>query len=64
MSGYGGMFSFGHAAFFGIGAYADAYLLVSYGISPWVAMVVGGALAAAFGVVTAFASLRYRLAGF
>ena len=27
MSGYGGMFSFGHAAFFGIGAYTDAYLL-------------------------------------
>ena len=26
MSGYGGMFSFGHAAFFGIGAYTDAYL--------------------------------------
>jgi branched-chain amino acid transport system permease protein len=63
MSGYGGMFSFGHAAFFGIGAYADAYLLVSHGISPWVAMVVGAVLAAAFGVLTAFASLRYRLAG-
>ena len=29
MSGYGGMFSFGHAAFFGIGAYTDAYLLTS-----------------------------------
>ena len=34
MSGYGGMFSFGHAAFFGIGAYTDAYLLVEHGISP------------------------------
>jgi branched-chain amino acid transport system permease protein len=63
MSGYGGMFSFGHAAFFGIGAYADAYLLVTHGVSPWVAMLVGGALAAAFGVATAMASLRYRLAG-
>jgi branched-chain amino acid transport system permease protein len=63
MGGYGGLFSFGHAAFFGIGAYADAYLLVTHGISPWIAMLVGGALAAAFGVLTAFASLRYRLAG-
>jgi branched-chain amino acid transport system permease protein len=63
MSGFGGMFSFGHAAFFGIGAYADAYLLVAHGISPWVAMPVGGALAACFGVAAAFASLRYRLAG-
>ncbi len=63
MSGYGGLFSFGHAAYFGIGAYLDAYLLVTHGISPWIAMVLGGGLAAAFGVLTAFASLRYRLAG-
>jgi branched-chain amino acid transport system permease protein len=63
MSGFGGMFSFGHAAFFGIGAYTDAYLLVSHGISPWVSMVVGPALAAGFGVLTAFLSLRYKLAG-
>lgn len=63
MSGYGGMFSFGHAAFFGIGAYTDAYLLVDHGISPWISMVVGAVLAAAFGVLTAFLSLRYRLAG-
>ncbi len=63
MSGYGGMFSFGHAAFFGIGAYVDAYLLVDHGISPWVAMVVGAAAAALFGVATAYASLRYKLAG-
>ena len=41
MSGYGGMFSFGHAAFFGIGAYTDAYLVVEHEISPWIAMVVG-----------------------
>lgn len=63
MSGYGGMFSFGHAAFFGIGAYADAYLLVQHGISPWIGMVVGAVVAAAFGMLTAYASLRYKLAG-
>jgi branched-chain amino acid transport system permease protein len=63
MSGFGGMFSFGHAAFFGIGAYVDAYLLVSHGISPWASMVVGAGLAAGFGVATAYLLLRYRLAG-
>lgn len=63
MSGYGGMFSFGHAAFFGIGAYTDAYLLVQFGISPWLSMVIGFIFAAAFGVATAFVSLRYRVAG-
>lgn len=63
MSGYGGMFSFGHAAFFGIGAYTDAYLLVAHGISPWLSMVVGAVLAAAVGVVIAYLCLRYKLAG-
>lgn len=63
MSGYGGMFSFGHAAFFGIGAYTDAYLLVAHGISPWLAMVVGAALAAVAGVGIAYLCLRYKLAG-
>lgn len=63
MSGYGGMFSFGHAAFFGIGAYTDAYLLVERGTSPWVAMLVGAAISAAAGTIIAFLCLRYRLAG-
>jgi branched-chain amino acid transport system permease protein len=63
MSGYGGMFSFGHAAFFGIGAYTDAYLLVEHGISPWIAMLVGAAISAAAGILIAFLCLRYRLAG-
>lgn len=63
MSGYGGMFSFGHAAFFGIGAYTDAYLLVDHGISPWLSMVIGALLSAFAGVVIAYLCLRYRLAG-
>ncbi|WP_199435507.1 branched-chain amino acid ABC transporter permease [Qaidamihabitans albus] len=63
MSGYGGLFSFGHAAFFGIGAYTDAYLVVEHGISPWIAMVVGAAIAALAGVGIASLCLRYELAG-
>lgn len=63
MSGYGGLFSFGHAAFFGIGAYADAYLVVEHGYSPWVAMVLGALIAAFAGVVIATLCLRYALAG-
>jgi branched-chain amino acid transport system permease protein len=63
MSGYGGMFSFGHAAFFGIGAYTDAVLLTKFGISPWLSMILGGALAAGAGVLIAYLCLKYRLAG-
>jgi branched-chain amino acid transport system permease protein len=63
MSGYGGLFSFGHAAFFGVGAYTDAYLMVEHAISPWIAMAAGAALAAIVGIGIAFLCLRYELAG-
>ena len=46
MGGYAGMFSFGQAAFFGIGAYTSSYLLVSFHVNPWIGLVVGGIVAA------------------
>ena len=42
MGGYAGMFSFGQAAFFGIGAYTSSYLFVTHGVSPWLGLVAGG----------------------
>jgi len=39
--GYAGQISLGHAAFFGMGAYASAILTTRYGWSPWLAMGVG-----------------------
>ncbi|GGJ50070.1 branched-chain amino acid ABC transporter permease [Streptomyces brasiliensis] len=61
MSGYGGMFSFGHAAYFGIGAYTDTYLLVTFGWSPWLALVVGAALAALVAAGIGYVAFRYKL---
>jgi len=57
--GYAGIISLGHAAFFGLGAYA-AGLLAKYGWinEPTVALVVAGLLAAAVGFVTSFLVLR------
>jgi branched-chain amino acid transport system permease protein len=46
MGGYAGMFSFGQAAFFGIGAYASSWLLTAHGVNPWLGLLVGGVLAA------------------
>lgn len=63
MSGFGGMFSFGHAAYFGLGAYVSVWLLVERGISPWIGMVVGMIVAAAFAAFVGFLALRYRLKG-
>lgn len=63
MSGFGGMFNFGNAAYFGLGAYADTYLLVEHGISPWIGMVVGCALAAVLAAGIGFLTFRYNVRG-
>jgi branched-chain amino acid transport system permease protein len=63
MSGFGGMFSFGHAAYFGIGAYVTAVLLVDFGISPWIGLIAGMIVAAGAGVGISYLALRYKLTG-
>jgi branched-chain amino acid transport system permease protein len=52
--------SLGHAAFFGIGAYTSMLLLINYGISPWVGMLVGGIIAAAISLFLSYPTLRLR----
>jgi branched-chain amino acid transport system permease protein len=51
--GFAGLISFGHAAFFGIGAYASTILGVKAEITPWIGIWVGGLLAAAGGTLLA-----------
>ncbi|MEN6439157.1 MAG: branched-chain amino acid ABC transporter permease [Syntrophobacter sp.] len=46
MGGYAAMFSFGQVAFFGIGAYASSFLLLTFNISPWIGLVAGGLISA------------------
>ena len=63
MSGYAGQFSFGHAAFFGIGAYTSSILYMDHGLSPWIGIFIGMAIAALVGVLIGFLSFRYKLRG-
>jgi branched-chain amino acid transport system permease protein len=63
MGGFAGQFSFGHAAFFGIGAYTTAVVVTDYALSPWLGILLGATLAAAFGVLVGFLSFRYGLKG-
>ncbi|MBI4636463.1 MAG: branched-chain amino acid ABC transporter permease [Candidatus Rokubacteria bacterium] len=63
LGGYAGQFSFGHAAFFGIGAYTSTLLLLHWGVSPWLGMLAGGCLATAFGLLAGYLSFRYGLRG-
>ena len=60
LGGYAGQFSLGHTAFFGIGAYTSTLLFLKFGISPWLGMLAGGALAALVGVGIGLITLRLR----
>ena len=64
LGGYGGQLSAGHAAFVGVGAYATTLLSMHWGVSPWIGMLVGGALAAALGAVIGALGFRFGLRGF
>jgi branched-chain amino acid transport system permease protein len=58
--GYAGLISFGHAAFFGIGAYTSTILNLNAGVTPWLGLWAGGLLAAVFGAVLALVCARLR----
>lgn len=59
ISGMTGYVSFGHAAFFGIGAYTGA-LLLQYGFPWWLAIVKGALVAAAVSAPIGLLTLRLR----
>jgi len=59
ISGYCGQISLGHAAFYGIGAYGTA-MATKAGVPFIPALMGGGLLAGAFGVLVGFAALRVR----
>ncbi len=60
LGGYTGQISFGHASFFGIGAYTTAILWLRLGMNPILTIPLGGLLAAAFGVLWGYPLLRLR----
>jgi branched-chain amino acid transport system permease protein len=64
VGGYAGQLSAGHAAYLGIGAYTAAVLSVEVGVTPWIGMFVGGALAAVLGTIVGFLGFRFGLRGF
>ena len=63
LAGFGGQYSFGHALFFGTGAYASAALQVHLGLNAWLALPIAVACGAAAGVLVGALSFRYGLRG-
>jgi len=60
LAGYAGQVNFGHALFFGAGAYGSAMLSQKLGWSPWLTVWIGAGVATLVGVVTGFLCLRLR----
>ena len=60
LAGYAGMMSLGHNAFFGIGAYTSTLLLLHFGLTPWLGMLIGGLLATCVGLILGLVCFRLR----
>ena len=60
LSGYSGLISFGHGAFFGLGAFTTSLLLVRADITPWVGIPLGAAVGSLAGLVIGAITFRLR----
>jgi len=62
-SGYSGYISFGHAVFFGLGAFMTAHLFAAHEIPPWIGMLAGGVAAVAIAALIGAITFRAGLSG-
>lgn len=58
LAGYSGQYSFGHAVFFGSGAYAMSILSYRYDVSPWLGLGAGAVAAAVVGLTVGLIAIR------
>ena len=61
--GFAGQLSFGHVAFFGVGAYASTIVQMRLGLSPWLGLPAAALAGAAVGGIIAGLSFRAGLKG-
>ena len=60
LSGYTGLISFGHAAFFGVGAYAVVLGQVYFDLSPWIMIPLAAILGGIAGLLIGFPTFRLQ----
>ncbi|UCF92718.1 MAG: branched-chain amino acid ABC transporter permease [Desulfobacterales bacterium] len=63
LTGYTGHISLGHALYIGIGAYATTFLAQTFGITPWIGMLVGGIAAVLIALFLGFLGFRFGIRG-
>ncbi|MDG2176314.1 MAG: branched-chain amino acid ABC transporter ATP-binding protein/permease [Gammaproteobacteria bacterium] len=59
-SGYSGLISFGHAAFFGLGAYLVALCMVVWNLNPWLTIVLATLTGGIAGLLVGIPTFRLR----
>jgi branched-chain amino acid transport system permease protein len=64
IGGMAGQLSFGHAIFFGIGAYTSTILFRDVGLTPWIGMLLGGLLSGLIAMALGYPTFRLRGAYF
>jgi len=60
LSGYSGLVSFGHASFFGIGAYTVTIALVQFDVTPWFGIPLGMVMGAIAAALIGYPTFRLR----
>ncbi len=60
LSGYTGLISFGHAAFFGLGAYTTALGQIYFDITPWLLIPAAAVIGGVAGLLVGFPTFRLR----
>lgn len=59
-SGYTGLTSFGHAVFFGLGAYTTALGQIYFDLSPWILIPIAACISGLAGILIGFPTFRLR----
>lgn len=60
LGGYAGQVSFGHVAFFGLGAYTSTMLAMQFGVNAWLGALIGAVVAALFSLVIGWPCFRLK----
>ncbi len=58
--GYAGQLSFGHAAFYGLGAYTSGVLSAKFGVHPWVSLFIALVFTSIVALIIGFPSLKLK----